>query len=144
MKNKKLKKGECCGQHSADVAVLASQDKKCVSMISTYRKYETHVAINKQNHEETKPVVICDCNVTVLGVDLKDKMLHPILAGAKERYQVVFEIIQEANTQCNDHVLVTPKQQKYRFTKIQAFTSTRPHGKTHFLCSLSCTQASIS
>lgn len=53
MKNKKLRKRERRGQHSGDVAVLALQDKKHVS---------------KQNHEETKPVVICECNVTMLGV----------------------------------------------------------------------------
>jgi hypothetical protein len=33
VKNKKLKKGEHCGQHSGDVTVVAWQDKKRVSMI---------------------------------------------------------------------------------------------------------------
>jgi hypothetical protein len=38
VKNKNLKKAEYCGQHSGDVAVLVSQDKKQVIMISAYHK----------------------------------------------------------------------------------------------------------
>jgi hypothetical protein len=33
-------------------------------------------AVNKQKREETKPVVICDCSVNMLGVELKDQMLQ--------------------------------------------------------------------
>jgi hypothetical protein len=35
VKNKKLRKGEHCGQHSGDVAVLVWQHKKWVTTIST-------------------------------------------------------------------------------------------------------------
>jgi hypothetical protein len=35
VKNMKLKKGEHCAQHSGDVAVLAWQDKKRVTTVST-------------------------------------------------------------------------------------------------------------
>jgi hypothetical protein len=45
VKNKKFKKGECCGQHSGGVALLSWQDKKRVAMISKYRKAEICVAV---------------------------------------------------------------------------------------------------
>jgi hypothetical protein len=35
--------------------------------------------INKVNQEETKPVVVCDYNINMLGVDLKDQILQPYL-----------------------------------------------------------------
>jgi hypothetical protein len=54
VKNKKLKKGEHCGQHSGNVAVLAWQDKKQMTMISIYCKDDMRVAVNKANREETK------------------------------------------------------------------------------------------
>jgi hypothetical protein len=47
VKNKKVKNGQHCSQHSGDVAVLAWQDKKHVSVISTCCKDEMRVAINK-------------------------------------------------------------------------------------------------
>jgi hypothetical protein len=72
VKNKKLKR-EHCGQHS-DVAVLAWQDKKRVTMISTHHKDDMRVIV-KANKQETKPVVVCDYNKNMLGVDLKDQML---------------------------------------------------------------------
>jgi hypothetical protein len=42
------------------------------------------VAVNKANREETKPVVVCDYNINVLGVDLKDEMLQPYLLERKK------------------------------------------------------------
>jgi hypothetical protein len=75
----KLNKGEHCGQHSGDVTVLAWQDKKRVTMISTYHKDDMHVVINKANRVQSKCVVVCDYNVNMLGVDLKDQMLLPYL-----------------------------------------------------------------
>jgi hypothetical protein len=36
LKNRKLKKGEHCGQHSRDMVVLAWQNKKRVTMVSTH------------------------------------------------------------------------------------------------------------
>jgi hypothetical protein len=44
-------------------------------MISAYHKDEMHVTMNKANQAETKPVVVCDYNVNMLEVDLKDQML---------------------------------------------------------------------
>jgi hypothetical protein len=49
VKNNKLNKGEHCGQHSGNVAVLAWQDKKQVTMISTYHKDDMRVVVNKAN-----------------------------------------------------------------------------------------------
>jgi hypothetical protein len=63
LKNKKLKKGEHSGQHSADVAVLVWQDRKQVTMVSTYHKSEMPVTRNKANQEETKPLIVCDYNI---------------------------------------------------------------------------------
>jgi hypothetical protein len=48
-------------------------------MMSTYHKDDMRGAVNKGNREETKPVVVCDYNVKMLGVDLKDQMLLPYL-----------------------------------------------------------------
>jgi hypothetical protein len=50
------------------------------------------VAISKVNFEETKTVVVCDYNVSMLRADMKDQA---ILSGMKGKYQVAFEIIQE-------------------------------------------------
>jgi hypothetical protein len=58
VKNKKLKKGEHCGKHSGDVAVLAWQDKKQMTMISIYCKDDMRVAVNKANREKKQS---CGC-----------------------------------------------------------------------------------
>jgi hypothetical protein len=42
---------------------------------STYHKDDMCVTINKANQEEKKPVVVCDYNTHMLGVDLKDQIL---------------------------------------------------------------------
>ncbi|XP_021913223.1 piggyBac transposable element-derived protein 4-like [Zootermopsis nevadensis] len=83
VKNMKLKKGEHCGQHSGDVAVLAWQDKRRVTMISTYHKHDICVTINTAKQEQTKPVVVRDYNKHMLGVDMKDQMLQPYLLERK-------------------------------------------------------------
>jgi hypothetical protein len=49
VRNTKLNEGEHCGQHSGDVAVLAWQDKKRMTMISTYHKDDMRVVLNKAN-----------------------------------------------------------------------------------------------
>ncbi|XP_021941602.1 piggyBac transposable element-derived protein 4-like [Zootermopsis nevadensis] len=66
VKNKKLNKGEHYGQHSGDVAVLAWQDKKRVTMLSTYHKDDMCVTINKAKREEIKPLVVRDYNKNML------------------------------------------------------------------------------
>jgi hypothetical protein len=37
------------------------------------------VVVNGANKPEIKPVVVCDFNKNILGVDLKDQMLQPYL-----------------------------------------------------------------
>jgi predicted nucleic acid-binding Zn ribbon protein len=73
----KLKKGEQFAQQSGDVAVLAWQDKKRVTMVSTYHKDDMRVVVNRANKTHIKPVVVCDYNKNMLRVDLKDQMLQP-------------------------------------------------------------------
>jgi hypothetical protein len=52
-------------------------------MVSAYNKYELCVTINKVIQGETKPVVICNYNVNMLGVDLKDQLLQPYLLNKR-------------------------------------------------------------
>jgi hypothetical protein len=76
------------------MAVLAWQDKAQVTIISTYHKDEIRLATNKMNQEETKHVVVCDCNVNMLGVDLKQQMLQLYLLKPKKgtkRYLKLFK-----------------------------------------------------
>jgi hypothetical protein len=83
VKNKKLKRGEHCCHQSGDVAVLVWQDKKRVTMISTYHKDKMRVIV-KANKQETKPVVVCDYNKNMLGVELKDCLSgRKVLSGIK-------------------------------------------------------------
>jgi hypothetical protein len=53
------------------VAVLAWQDKRRVTMISSHHRDEMLVSVNIANQEEIKPVVVCDYSLNMLGVDLK-------------------------------------------------------------------------
>jgi hypothetical protein len=48
-------------------------------MISTYPKDNMRVVVNKADRVQSKPVVVCDYNVNMLGVDLKNQMLQPYL-----------------------------------------------------------------
>jgi hypothetical protein len=80
----KWKKGEHCAQHSGDVAVLALQDRKGVTMVSTYHKDDMRVVVTCPNKTQIKRVVVCDYNKNTLGVDLKDQMLQPYLLERKK------------------------------------------------------------
>jgi hypothetical protein len=75
-------------------------------MISTDHKDEMHVAINKANQERTKPMVVCDYNVSILGVDMMDQMLQ-LLARMKERYQWYLKLFGRlfSVTICNTFVM---------------------------------------
>jgi hypothetical protein len=79
-----LKKGEQCAQLSGDVAVLAWQDKKRVTMVSTYYKDDMRVVVIRPNKTQIKPVVVCDYNKNMLWVDLKDQKLQPYLLERKK------------------------------------------------------------
>jgi hypothetical protein len=84
VKNKKLKEGEHCARHSGDVVVLAWQGKKRVTMISTYHKSDMRVVVSRAKKPEIKPVVVCDYNKNMLGMDLKDQMLQLYLLERKK------------------------------------------------------------
>ena len=64
-------------------------------MISTtYHKDDMRVVVNKANKQETKPLVVCDYNRNMLGVDLTDQMLQPYLLERKRStkwYQKLFK-----------------------------------------------------
>jgi hypothetical protein len=66
------------------MAVLAWQDIKRVTMVSTYHNSNMRVVVNHANKPAIKPVVVCDYNKTMLGVDLKDQMLQPYLLERKK------------------------------------------------------------
>jgi hypothetical protein len=55
-----------------------------MTMISTYHKGDMRVVVNKANRVQSKSVVVCDYNVNMLGVDLKDQMLQPYLLEQKK------------------------------------------------------------
>jgi hypothetical protein len=78
----KLKIGQHCAQHN--VAVLAWQVKKRVTMVSTYHKNDMRMVVSRANKTQIKPVVVCDYNQNMLGVDLKDQMLQPYLLERKK------------------------------------------------------------
>jgi hypothetical protein len=78
------------------VAVLAWQDKVQVTIIFTYHKNEIRLTTNKVNQEETKHVVVCDCNANMLGVDLKHQMLQLYMLEPKKgtkRYLKLFKTL---------------------------------------------------
>jgi hypothetical protein len=43
-----------------------------------------HVVVNRANKPEIKPVVVCDYNKNMLGVDLKNQRLQPYLLEQKK------------------------------------------------------------
>jgi hypothetical protein len=71
VKNKISKKGQHCGEHSGDVAVLACQDKEWVTM-------------NKANKSEARNVDVHNYNTRPLWVDPKDQMLQVYLLEWKK------------------------------------------------------------
>ncbi|PNF14286.1 hypothetical protein B7P43_G07092, partial [Cryptotermes secundus] len=75
VKNTKLRKGEIIAQHAGPITVLKWQDKKPVSVISTFHNADTQTDI-KRNKEIKKPKIIIDYNEMMGGVDLKDQLLQ--------------------------------------------------------------------
>lgn len=82
-----LKQGQFMARHSGDVCVLAWQDKKRISMLSTC--HGAHTALPNvyskpptypQHH---KPQMVLDYNRSMGGVDIKDQMLEPYLLERK-------------------------------------------------------------
>ena len=79
----KLKKGEVTAMYGGRLMVLKWKDKKDVHMISTYHDVSTK-EIGCQSTRKVKPVVCCDYNDSMDGVDLSDCFLSSY-PNARER-----------------------------------------------------------
>jgi hypothetical protein len=98
-KDKTLKRGKHCGQHSGDIGIHIWQDKKKVTMILMSHKDEMHHKVNK---EETKLSVM---SLTTIRTWDQTKCSQKsdatdLLAWVKGRFQVVRKIIQNV-IQCS-------------------------------------------
>jgi hypothetical protein len=106
-----------------------------------------HEVVKNANQVQSKPVVVCDYNVNMLGVDLNDQMLQLYLLERKKStkwYLKLFKrLLNVAIHNAMVIISVSPRQQKYGHTKVQTLISTRPRGKTRFSCSSSCIGAAI-
>jgi hypothetical protein len=75
VKNTQLKKGEIMAQHCGPVSVTKGCDKKNVTMISTYHSHDIGT-VTIRGKGVVKPVSVLDYNKSMIGVDLKDQLLH--------------------------------------------------------------------
>jgi hypothetical protein len=82
VKNAKLKKGEIVTQHAGPVSVTKWSNKKIVIMISTYHSHETRI-VTIRGKETVKTISVLDYNKSMIGVNLKDKLLHSCLIERK-------------------------------------------------------------
>jgi hypothetical protein len=96
---KKIKKGEIVGQHLINVAVLAWQEKKRVTFISTYHSGEMNT-ISKDRKEIIKPKVALDYSNR--GTSLSER---PIVAnlcfGTEEKKEMVYQSFQKIVKCCS-------------------------------------------
>jgi hypothetical protein len=83
VKNAKLKKGEMVAQHVGHVSVTKWNDKKIMTMISTYHSHDTRT-VTIRGKETVKPISVLDYNKSMIGVDLKDQLLHSYLTERKQ------------------------------------------------------------
>ncbi|KAG6438653.1 piggyBac transposable element-derived protein 4 [Manduca sexta] len=84
--NAPLMRGQLVARHAGDVCVLAWEDKKRVTMISTCHGSATglpRIHTNSKRPIAFKPQVVLDYNRSMGGVDLKDQMLEPYLIERK-------------------------------------------------------------
>ncbi|KAL0810152.1 hypothetical protein ABMA28_010944 [Loxostege sticticalis] len=81
----KLQQGQVVGRHSGDVCVMAWQDKKKVTTISTCHGIAQGLATvsSAPSKQSFKPQVVLDYNKFIGSIDLKDQMLEPYLLGRK-------------------------------------------------------------
>ncbi|XP_023228023.1 piggyBac transposable element-derived protein 4-like [Centruroides sculpturatus] len=91
--NKKLEKGEIVAVQRDKVMILKWQDKRAVTLLSTFHN---PVKVNKEMRDgsvQSKPQVVLDYNHTMGGVDLLDQHLHdyPVTRkGGKKYYKKIF------------------------------------------------------
>jgi hypothetical protein len=83
VKNTKLKKGEIVAQHSGPASVTKWSDKKIVTVISTCHSHDTRT-MTIRGKEVVKPISVLDYNKSMIGVDLKDQLLHSYLIERKK------------------------------------------------------------
>lgn len=72
--NDNMRLGQMVSRHCGDISVVAWKDFKIETMISTYHSNDTRQS-QRAGQPVTKPVVVCDCNKYMGGVDLKDHRL---------------------------------------------------------------------
>jgi hypothetical protein len=100
------------------------------------------VVVNKANRVQSKPVVVCDCNVNMLEVDLKDQMLQPYLLEQKNSTKWCLKLFKRLLTVAIHNTVVMcrclPDNKNMDTLKFKTLISTRPHGKIRFCCSSSC------
>jgi len=91
----KLEKGEIIARHSGPVTVLKGRDKRNVAMVSTYHSADTHRVSNKGKETE-KSFCVVDYNHNMVGVDLKDQLLHMYMVEKNKNDQMVPQTFQKS------------------------------------------------
>jgi hypothetical protein len=76
-------------------------------MISTYHNHETRT-VTVRGKEMVKPISVLDYNNSMIGVDLKDQLLHSYLIERKRMnkwYMKLFRrLLEHLNSECNDNI----------------------------------------
>jgi hypothetical protein len=104
LKKTKLKKGEIVAQHCGPTKWC--DQKKNVTMISTYHKHDTRI-VTIRGKEVVKPVLVLDYNKSMIGVDLKNQLLHSYLIERKHmskwNMKLFHGLLEHLNSECNDN-----------------------------------------
>ena len=84
----KLKKGELKALHNGRLMLLKWKDKKGVHIMSTF--HDTSVKeVGRQDARKIKPIVCCDYNDTMCGVDLSDCFLSSYPSARKRLKNII-------------------------------------------------------
>ena len=99
MKKAKLKKGEVIASHSDGVIVMKGNDKKDVSMISTFHDASMVTQQKRGIQIKQTPACVVDYNQAMGAVDLKDQKLQPYFLERKKviKWYAVCETIPQAS-----------------------------------------------
>ncbi|GFU43072.1 ERI1 exoribonuclease 3 [Trichonephila clavipes] len=86
----KVPKGEIVAYQRGKVMALKWQDKKSVCLMSTIHNASSYLVTCKSKKTVMKPVVICDYNNTMVGVDLCDQEMsyYPTLRKQQGKYYI--------------------------------------------------------
>ncbi|GFT74210.1 piggyBac transposable element-derived protein 4 [Trichonephila clavipes] len=87
---KKVPKGEIVAYQRGKVMALKWQDKKSVCLMSTIHDTSSYLVTCKSKKTVMKPVVVCDYNNTMGGVDLCDQEMsyYPTLRKQQGKYYI--------------------------------------------------------